>query len=188
MKALTLAAALATVLALPAAAQETYSLDARHTFPTFEVNHLGFSTQRGMFTKTTGKVTIDRAARKGSADITIDMSAITKGDAKLSDHLRAEDFFDVAKFPTATFKGSDFKFEGDKLVSVGGDLTLRGVTKPVTLAVAGFTCGAHPMNKKALCGADASVTIKRSDFGIKYALPAVGDNVKLSIPIEAFKD
>ena len=100
----------------------------------------------------------------------------------------ADDFFGAEKFPTATFKGSDFKFDGDKLVSVGGNLTLKGVTKPVTLAVSAFNCGNHPMNKKAMCGADASVTIKRTDFGINYGVPALGDDVKLSIPVEAFKD
>jgi len=184
----TLAAALAAALALPVAAQETYSVDARHTFPVFEVSHFGMSSQRGMFNKTTGKIVIDRAGKKGSADITLDMTGITAGDAKLVDHLKAEDFFDVAKFPTATFKSSNFKFEGDKLVAVSGDLTLKGVTKPVTLTVTSFQCGNHPMNKKPMCGADASTTIKRTDFGIKYAVPAVSDDVKLSIPVEAFKD
>jgi polyisoprenoid-binding protein YceI len=187
MKRLALAAVVAS-FALPAAAQETYTVDARHTFPTFEVSHFGMSKQRGMFTKVTGKVTIDRAGKKGSADIAIDMASLATGDPKLADHLRNEDFFDVAKNPTATFKSSNFKFEGDKLVAVSGDLTLRGVTKPVTLTVDAFNCGNHPMNKKPMCGADATTVIKRTDFGIKYAVPAVSDDVKLSIPIEAFKD
>lgn len=187
MKRLALAAALAA--ALPAfAQQETYSIDPAHTTPFFEVKHLGMSTQRGFFNKASGKITVDRAAKKGSADITIDMTAISTSVPKLSDHLRAEDFFDVAKYPTATFKGSDFKFEGDKLVAVNGDLTMRGVTKPVSLRVDGFNCGAHPMNKKAMCGADITTTVKRSEFGVKYGIPAVGDDVKLSIPVEAFKD
>lgn len=188
MKTLTLVAAMAATVAFPVAAQETYSVDARHTFPAFEVNHLGMSTQRGLFNKATGMITIDRAGKKGNADITLDMSSIAVGDAKLVDHLKSEDFFDVAKFPTATFKSSNFKFEGDKLVSVAGDLTLKGVTKPVTLTVTAFNCANNPMNKKPMCGADASATIKRSDFGIKYAVPAVSDDVKLSIPIEAYKD
>ena len=188
MKRLVLAAALAVTFALPAAAQETYTVDARHTFPVFEVSHFGMSKQRGMFSKVTGKIMIDRAGKKGSADITIDMAALAVGEPKLGDHLRNEDFFDVAKHPTATFKSSNFKFDGDKLVSVAGDLTLRGITKPVTLTVEAFNCGSHPMNKKAMCGAEATTTIKRTDFGIKYAVPAVSDDVKLMIPIEAFKD
>jgi len=174
--------------AAPAAAQETYSLDARHTFPAFEVRHFGMSTQRGLFNKTTGKVTVDLAAKKGSADIAIDMASVVTGDLKLIDHLRNEDFFDVAKYPTSTFKSSGFTFEGDKLVAVSGDLTLHGVTNPVTLAVHAFNCAPHPMSKKAMCGADASVTIKRSDFGISKYIPAIGDDVKLSIPVEAYRD
>jgi polyisoprenoid-binding protein YceI len=187
MKRIALAAALAAALPV-AAQQETYTVDAQHTIPTFEVKHLGMSTQRGMFTKASGKISIDRTAKKGDADITIDMSTMATSVPKLTEHLRSEDFFDSAKFPTATFKGNDFKFEGDKLVAVNGNLTLRGVTKPVTLKVEAFNCGNHPMNKKPMCGADASTTIKRSEFGVKYGIPAVGDDVKLSIPIEAFKD
>jgi polyisoprenoid-binding protein YceI len=186
MKRIALAAALA--VALPVAAQETYSVDAKHTFPVFEVAHLGMSTQRGTFTKVSGKIVIDRAGKKGSADITLDMSGISTGEPKLADHLRAADFFEAEKYPTATFKSSNFRFEGDKLVAVAGDLTMKGVTKPVTLTVTAFNCGTHPMNKKAMCGADATTTIKRSDFNVKYGIPAVADDVKLSIPIEAFKD
>jgi polyisoprenoid-binding protein YceI len=186
MKRLLIAAAVAAVL--PVAAQETYTVDAGHTVPQFEVKHLGMSTQRGLFTKASGKITIDRAGKKGTADITIDMASVSTSVPKLNDHLKADDFFGAEKFPTATFKGSDFKFDGDKLVSVGGNLTLKGVTKPVTLAVSAFNCGNHPMNKKPMCGADASVTIKRSDFGVSYGIPAISDDVKLSIPVEAFKD
>ena len=185
MKRLLIAAALAA--ALPVAAQETYTVDAGHTVPAFEVKHLGMSTQRGLFTKASGKITIDRAAKKGTADITIDMNSVSTSVPKLNEHLKADDFFGAEKFPTATFKGNDFKFEGDKLVSVGGNLTLKGVTKPVTLTVTAFNCGTHPMNKKAMCGAEVTGTVKRSDFGMKYAVPAVGDDIKLVIQVEAFK-
>lgn len=186
MKQLILAAAVA--VALPAAAQETYSVDARHTFPVFEVKHFGMSTQRGTFTKVSGKITLDMAGRKGTADITLDMTGIQTGEPKLVEHLKAADFFEVEKYPTATFKSSNFKFEGDKLTAITGDLTLKGVTKPVTLTVTAFNCGPHPMSKKPMCGADATTTIKRSDFNVKYAIPAVADEVKLSIPVEATKD
>lgn len=185
MKRLTLAAVLAA--ALPAFAQ-TYTVDARHTFPQYEVKHFGMSTQRGMFNKTTGKITLDRAAKKGTADIAIDLNSIVTGEPKLTDHLKNEDFFNVTKNPTATFKSSDFRFQGDKLTAVAGDLTLNGVTKPVTLNVEAYNCGDHPMNKKPMCGADLTATIKRTDFGVKYAVPAVGDDVKLNIAIEAFQD
>jgi len=187
MKKLILAATLAA--ALPAlAAPETYTIDGRHTFPTFEVNHFGISTQRGMFTKVSGKITVDRAAKAGNVDVTIDTTSVVTGIQGLTDPPKAEDFFNVAKFPTATFKGDRMRFEGDRPVAVEGNLTLNGVTRPVTLAINAANCRDHPMNKKPMCGADATATIKRSDFGIKYALPAVGDDVKLSIPVEAFKD
>lgn len=185
--------ALATVLtsalaALPAAASETYSLDARHTFPSFEVNHLGFSIQRGRFNKTSGKVTLDTAARTGTADITIEAASVDTGLDKLEEHLRGEDFFNVAKYPTITFKSSKFDFEGDKVKSVAGELTMLGVAKPVTLTASYFNCGVHPMNKKKMCGGDFVTSIKRTDFGMKYAVPAVADEVTLRIQVEAFKD
>ncbi len=186
MKKLLLAAALAAVSATAAA--QTYTIDARHTYPTFEVNHFGVSTQRGMFTKVSGKFTVDRAAKTGSVDVTIDTTSVATGLQGLTDHLKAEDFLNVAKFPTATFKGDKVRFDGDRPVAVDGELTLLGVTRPVTLALSTFTCRDHPANKKPMCGGDATTTIKRSDFGIKYAIPAVSDDVKLSIPVEAFRD
>jgi len=187
MKCIPLGAALAA-FTLSTIAQETYTVDVQHTVPAFEIKHIGMSTQRGMFTRTTGKITIDRTGKKGSADITIDMASVVTWVPKLTDELRSGDFFDVDKHPTATFKSDAFRFEGDQLVGVSGDLTLRGVTRPVTLNVNAFNCGNHPFNKKPMCGADASVILKRSDFGISKYVPAVGDDVKLSIPVEAFRD
>jgi polyisoprenoid-binding protein YceI len=182
-------AALAATIALPAAAApESYTIDPRHTFPAFEVNHFGFSLQRGRFNKTSGKVTIDREARTGSLDVTIDTASVSTGEPKLEDHLRAEDFFNVARFPTATFKGNTMQFEGDKVKSVTGDLTLLGVTRPVTLTAELFNCGAHPVNKKAMCGGEFVGRIRRSDWGMKYAAPAVADELLLRINVEAVKD
>jgi polyisoprenoid-binding protein YceI len=189
MKRIILAAAIAGAIAtLPAAAAETYSLDVRHTFPSFEVNHLGFSIQRGRFNKTAGKITLDTAAKKGTADITIDAASVDTGLDKLEEHLRGPDFFDVAMFPTITFKGDKFVFDGDKVKSVSGNLTMLGVTKPVTLTAGYFNCADHPMAKKKACGGDFVTTVKRSEFGMKYALPAVADDVTLRIQVEAFKD
>ena len=189
MNRLVLAAAIAGAIAtLPAAAAETYSLDVRHTFPSFELNHLGYSIQRGRFNKTAGKITLDTAAKKGTVDITIDAASVDTGLDKLEEHLRGEDFFNVAKYPTITFKSDKFAFEGDKVKSVSGNLTMLGVTKPVTLTAAYFNCGDHPMAKKKACGGDFVTTVKRSEFGMKYALPAVADDVTLRIQVEAFKD
>lgn len=180
--------ALSLGTALPAfAAPESYNIDSGHTFPSFEVSHLGFSIHRGRFNKTEGKVTLDLAAKSGSVEVTIDANSIDTGGDKLDKHLRAEDFFNVEKFPTLTFKGSKMKFDGDKPVAIEGDFTLLGVTKPVTLTINNFKCGAHPYNKKAMCGAEVTGTIKRSEFGMKYGVPGVGDDVKLAIQVEAFK-
>lgn len=189
MKRLALAAAIAGAIAtLPATAAESYTLDSSHTFPSFEVSHLGYSIQRGRFNKTTGKIALDAAAKKGSAEITIDAASIDTGFAKLEEHLRGDDFFNVAFFPTITFKGDKFAFEGDKVKSVGGNLTMLGVTRPVTLTAVHFNCADHPMTKKKACGGDFTATIKRTDFGMKYGVPAVGDEVTLRIQVEAFKD
>jgi polyisoprenoid-binding protein YceI len=186
MKRIALAALLASLPA--AAALETYTVDPNHTLPTYEVGHLGYSMQRGRFGKTSGRITIDTAAKTGSADISMDAASVSSGVDKLDQHLRGEDFFNVAKNPTITFKSSSFAFDGEKVKSVTGDLTMNGITRPVTLNANLFHCGPHPMTKKKQCGADLQATIKRSDFGMKYALPALADEVTLRIPVEAMKD
>jgi polyisoprenoid-binding protein YceI len=107
---------------------------------------------------------------------------------KWDTHMKGPDFFNVEKFPTMYFKSTKLKFDGDKLVGAEGEFTLLGVTKPVSLNVTGYRCGSHPMTKRAMCGADVTTSIKRSDFGMGYGLPAVGDDIKITIPVEAFKD
>jgi len=173
----------AAFLSFPAAAQ-TFTADSTHTYPTFEVSHFGFSVMRGRFDKTTGTITLDRSAKKGTADISIDTTSVDTGHAKRDQHLRGPDFFNTEKFPAMTFKSSDFTFDGDKVSAINGQLTLLGVTKPVTLQVRSFKCGPHPFTKKEACGADAITTIKRSDFGMGYGLPGVGDEIKIAIEIE----
>jgi polyisoprenoid-binding protein YceI len=190
MKRFTLPAAIAALAVVfpAAAAPETYTVDPNHTFPAYEVGHLGYSFQRGRFDKTSGKITLDTAAKKGSADITIDAASVDSGVAKLNEHMKSEDFFNVAKNPNITFKSSSLTFEGDKVTKASGDLTMAGVTKPVTFDVTYFNCGPHPMNKKMTCGADMTAKVKRSDFGMKYALPALADEVLLRVNVEAIKD
>lgn len=184
MKKMLLAAALATVGG-SAIAADTYVIEPTHTYPMFEISHLGFSTTRGGFNKTDGKIVLDMAKKTGSVDIVIDANSLTTPVPKLDEHLKNEDFFDVEKYPTITFKSNQLTFEGDTLKSVTGDLTMHGVTKPVTLAVTHFVCKDHPMLKKPHCGADAEATIQRSDWGISTYSPAVGEDVKLKIQIEA---
>lgn len=177
------------LFAHPAYAEvESFVIDQRHTYPSFEVNHMGLSTQRGRFNSTSGRITLDRAAKTGSVEITIDARTVNTGLEELEKHLKNEDFFNVEKHPTITFKSSAVEFEGDVPKSVAGELTLLGVTKPVTLSVSSFNCRVHPINKKYVCGADAATTIKRSEFGMTYAIPAVSDEVRLLLQVEAFKD
>ncbi len=183
-----LATTMFTAIAASAiAAPEVYTIDPSHTFPSFEVNHLGYSTQRGSFEKSSGTITLDMAKKSGVTEIKIDTSSLRSGWEKRDVHLKGEDFFNTEKFPAMTFKGNDFKFNGDKLVSVVGQLTLLGVTKPLTLEITNFKCSPHPMSKKPACGADAVATIKRSDFGMSAYVPAVSDEVTLHIQVEASK-
>ena len=185
-------------LALPfaaIAASETYVLDPTHTNPNFSVNHLGMSTVYGHFERATGKVVLDRAAKTGSIEVKIPTATISTGDAKRTDgqrsrddHLRSTDFFNVAEFPDMVFKSTKLSFSGDKLQTAEGTLTLLGVTKPGTLTATAFNCGVNPMIKKDMCGADLVGSIKRSDFGMKYGVPAIGDEVKLFIAVEGYKE
>jgi polyisoprenoid-binding protein YceI len=170
------------------AAPESYTVDPAHTYPNFEVNHLGLSTARGMFTRTSGKIVLDRVARTGSIDITIETASLFTGHAKRDEHLRGEDFFNVGQFPTMTFKSKNPRYHKSVLNGAEGELTMLGVTRPVTLTLTGFHCGEHPIAKKPVCGANAIATIKRSDWGMTAYVPAIGDEVQLKIQIEAFKD
>jgi len=183
-------AALALAIAAAGTAQAapaTYEIENAHTFPKFEVSHNGFSFHTGMFTKTAGKIVLDLEARTGSMDITVDTSAISTGIAPMEKFLVTKEFFNVEQFPTMTYKGNRFRFEGDKLVAVDGELTLLGVTRPLSLTVTHFLCGQHPRTKKEECGANAVGQLKRSDYGMKAFLPIIGDDIKLMIQTEAYK-
>lgn len=183
-------AAIAFVDALaanPALADEVYVLDGAHSQPSFLTRHLGISTQRGRFEKMTGQVTLDRAAKRGSVEVTIDAASVRTHSERLDAIVKGDRFFNVEKFPTITFKSSDLTFDGDRVVGVNGELTMLGVTKPVDLVVTDFVCQPQPFNKKAMCGGDASATIKRSDWGMTADLPlAPADKVKLEIPFEGY--
>jgi polyisoprenoid-binding protein YceI len=186
MKAKYLIAALLAASTASAFAQ-TYTIEPNHTYPSFEADHMGISVWRGKFTKTSGTVTLDRAAKTGAVDIAIDANSLDFGHAKMNEHAKSKDMFNVEKFPTITYKGKSIKFDGDKPVAVEGDLTMLGVTKPVTLAINKFKCIQHPMLKREVCGADATATFKRTDFGLNYATPMFAPEVKLAIQVEALK-
>jgi polyisoprenoid-binding protein YceI len=179
----------AALFAIPAfAVADGYIIDPTHTWPTFEINHLGYSTQRGRFNKTSGSITLDIAAKKGSVDLTIDANSLDMGFDKWDEHMKGEDFFNVAKYPTMRFTSDKLVFDGDKVVGAEGSFTLLGTTRPLTLRVDNFNCARHPMNKKMHCGADVSATIQRSQYGMAKYVPMVGDEVKLYAPIEADRD
>ena len=183
------AAILSIAAAAPAlAAPETYVVDGSHTFPRFSYSHLGFSTQLSRFNKTTGKVVFDKAAKTGSVDIEIDAKSVDTGSMLFNEHIQGEDFLDTAKFPTATFKSTKVIFKGDKPAKIQGELTIKGVTKPVVLTVTSFQAMPHPMQKKDAIGANATTTIKRSEFNAGKYAPHVGDEVRIDIAIEAIKD
>lgn len=170
------------------AAPETYVIDSSHTFPKFEYSHFGYSLQQSRFDKTSGKITLDRIAKTGSADIIIDAKSINTGHEVFNGHLKADGFFDVEKFPTITYKSTSFKYEGDKPVAIEGNLTVKGITKPVTLTLTGFNCMLHPFAKKDACGANATTKVKRSDFNLAKFVPNVGDEITLSIAVEAIRE
>jgi polyisoprenoid-binding protein YceI len=187
--------ALAAIPMVAFAAAETFTLDPMHTFPNFTVDHLGLSTIHGRFDKTTGKATIDRAAKTGSLEVAVMTASVTTGDSdkgsrprSRDDHLRTPDFFNVAEFPQMTFKSTKMNFTGDNPTSIEGALTLIGVTKPLTLTVERFKCNPASGNSKEKCGGDATAKFKRSDFGMKTGVPNIGDEITLTVSFEGNKD
>jgi polyisoprenoid-binding protein YceI len=170
-----------------ATAADTYSIDPAHTHATFTFSHLGFSTFHGKLPVQGGTINLDSAKKTGSIDVQFEVKAIATGVPKFDQHLLSKDFFEVTAHPTATFKSTKISYSGDAPSAVSGDLTIKGVTKPVTLEITNFKCGMHPMMKVQACGANATAKIKRSEFGLGYALPAVPDEIGLIIEVEAMK-
>lgn len=184
-----IAAAIVAASAGAVAAPVTYNLDPSHTYPSFEADHMGgLSVWRGKFNKSSGTVVLDRAAKAGTVDVEIEMASVNFGHEKMDTHARGEDLFDVAKYPKATYKGKFSAFNGDVPTEVKGELTLHGVTKPVTLTINSFLCKPHPMLKREVCGVDASAQINRKDFGVSYGEQyGFKQEVKLLIQAEGVK-
>jgi polyisoprenoid-binding protein YceI len=168
------------------AAPVTYNVDPNHTFPSFEADHMGgLSVWRGKFDKSSGTIVLDKEKSSGTVDITIDASSIDFGHPKLNEHAKSAEMFDVEKFPTATYKGTLAKFKDGAPTEVQGQFTLHGVTKPLTLTISQFKCMINPMSKKEVCGADASATFNRSDFGVSFGDKyGFKQEVKLQIQVE----
>lgn len=177
--------ALASMPAL--AAPETYAIDSSHTFPRFSYSHFGLSTQLSRFNTTTGTVILDKTAKTGSVEVLIDMKSVDTGFTVFNGHIQGEDFLDTTKFPTATFKSTKVVFDGEKPSAIEGNLTIKGVTRPVTLKVTNYVNMSHPMLKKDAIGADATVVVKRTDFNAGKYAPSVGDDVTITVSLEAIK-
>ncbi len=181
--------AAALVAGVASAEPVTYNIDPNHTYPSFEADHMGgMSVWRGKFNTSSGSVKLDRAARTGEINVTVDMKSINFGLASMDEHARGPDMFDVAKFPTATYKGKVSKWNGDAPAEVEGELTMHGVTKPVKLMLNSFMCKPNPMTRKETCGADAVGTLNRADFGVDYGANfGFKTDVKVLITIEAVR-
>ena len=183
-----IAATLATTALGAHAAGSTYAIDPTHTFVTFEIDHFGASTNRGRFDRKSGTVQLDKAAKTGKVDLTIDTGSINSGTGAFDKHLQSKDFFNVAQYPTARFVADRFSFNGDKVSEVQGSLTLLGQTHPVTLKSTKFNCYQNPMLKAEVCGGDFETTIARSQWGMQWGLEyGFADNVRLVVQVEAVK-
>lgn len=171
------------------AAPVEYVIDSGHTYPSFEADHMGgLSILRGKFNSSSGKITLDKQAQTGTVEIKVDTASLDFGHDKLNDHAKGPDMFDVEKYPTATYTGKLVNFKNGAPTEVEGSLTLHGVTKPVKLKINSFKCMQHPMTKKEVCGADASATIQRDEFGVDYAKGyGFKQDVELQIQVEAVK-
>jgi polyisoprenoid-binding protein YceI len=188
MKKTILALIIGSTSSFSATAATSYTVDPRHTFPSFEINHLGFSIQRGRFNQTNGKVLLDPESATGHIQIAIETASISTGLAELEKHLRSKEFLDAERYPQITFVSDKLSFNKDRLVAADGILTLHGISKPVHLTVDHFYCGMNLINMKNTCGANATAIIKRSDFGIDKYAPKLADEVNIVIQIEANKD
>lgn len=170
------------------AAPVGYTLDPDHTIPRFEVSHNGYSFHMGAFMKSSGKAILDTEAKTGSVELTIQTASFLTGHPKVEEILKSADFLNIDKYPVMTYRSTRIRFEGDNPAVIEGDLTILGVAQPVTLTMTHFKCGPHPYNKRQQCGGNFVGKIKRSDFGMKAFLPALGDEIKLLVQVEGFKD
>jgi polyisoprenoid-binding protein YceI len=184
-------AMLAAAIAAPqsvSAQTKSYTIDPSHTYPSFEASHLGISWWRGRFNKSSGKVSLDRTARSGTVEVQMDSASLDFGHNKMTETARGKDFFNAEQFPVIFYKGAFSRFEAENPVEVSGELTLLGVTKPVTLKVTSFKCITHNLLKREVCGADVHGSFKRSEFGMTRGIPMPEEAVRLAIQVEAIID
>ncbi|MBT9554317.1 MAG: polyisoprenoid-binding protein [Hydrogenophaga sp.] len=185
---LTLLAAAAVLSTAGIAQAADYAIDPTHTFASFEIGHMGATTNRARFDKKDGKISFDKAAKTGKVDISFETASVNSGTAMFDKHLQSAEILDAAKFPKAQFVSSKFVFNGDKVASVDGNLTLLGKTQPVTLKANQFNCYESPMLKREVCGGDFETTIDRTAFGVNYGIDwGFPKNVRLVLQVEAVK-
>lgn len=177
---------MAALAAAPVSAA-TYTIDKDHTYPSFEFSHMGISVWRGKFTRTSGTVTLDRAARSGAVQILVNTGSIDFGHKAMNEFALGEDWLNTQWHPTMSYQGS-LRFEGDVPASVDGRLTLLGVSRPLTLKINTFKCIQHPMFKKEVCGADVEGELNRADYGMKLYSEGEAGKIRLRIQVEALKD
>lgn len=183
-------ASLAIVLlsAGSAIAQERYRIDPQHTYSTFEYDHWGLSLQRGRFDKNSGAIELDSTGKNGSIDIEVDAASINTGSALFDKILRSADFFRVADYPKITFKSNRLIFDGERLARVEGVLTIKDISRTVTLEMTRFNCRFMLMYGKRACGANGFSHLSRSDFELGRYVPFVSDAVTLYFSVEAVLD
>jgi polyisoprenoid-binding protein YceI len=169
-------------------AADSYTIDPAYSMASFEIPRLAFSSQRGLFKKTNGRVLLDLVAKKGSVEFIIDTRSIDMGSAAWTAHLADDELFNTKQFPTMSFKSDRLIFEGNRVVAAEGQFTMLGVTKPLNVVVRNFQCGISPVDQRSMCSGNVSANIKRSDFGLTKYIPVVSDEVSISVPVDAYKD
>lgn len=181
-------ALLSGLTAGPGLAAERFVLDVTHTFPSFEIRHQGVSTMRGKFNKSQGHVMLEPGGTGNLIDVTVDPASVDTGLEDLNQKLRGAAFFNVSAYPEVRFVATDIEFIDGKPVSARGQLTLLGQTRPLRLEIRDYACTLQFLTRRPLCGADVHATLRRSDFGMKFGIPLVGDEVKLAIEVEGFRE
>lgn len=169
------------------AAPVSYTIDPDHTYPSLEMSHMGISVWRGKFTRSSGKVVLDREARTGTVEVRVDTDSIDFGHRGMKTFATSEDWLNVDKYPDMTYNGA-LRFAGDKPATVEGRLTLRGVTRPLTLKINTFGCIPHPLSRKEVCGADVDGELNRADYGMALYSDGDAGRIRLRIQVEALKD
>ena len=181
-------ALLLSLVTSSALAAEIYTTDPEHTFVSFSYKHLGYSIQTSRFDKVNGTITLNDQMDGGTIDVAIETGSVSTGSDTFNKLLRTEDYFNSEKFPVAKFTSDKIIFNKQAITSISGELTIKGITKPINVEVSNFACGRNFITLKYMCGANASAKLIRSEFDLGKYVPLVGDEISLNIVIEASKE